>query len=309
MIISIIIPSYNGRELLQSNLASVMDACIHWSPQGKQWEIIVVNDGSTDDTIEWLTQNYPNVNIVNNPKNLRFAKAVNRGVSEAKGDVIVLLNNDVRPEKDFLLPLLEHFDDKDLFAVGCLEKNIEAGETVLGGRGLGRFERGFLVHKRASDQNQHHTLWVTAGSAAFRKIIWDKLRGFDPLFRPAYEEDRDLSYNSMKAGYKISFEPKSKVEHIHETSNIKTFGKNKIIIMSFKNQLLFIWKNISSPRLLLLHIAWLPYHLVITTIRSNGLFLLGFLQALCQLPEALVSRTRSSKLWKLTDEQILNQHV
>jgi len=309
MTISIVIPSYNGRELLEANLPSVMDACAYWNYQENNWEVIVVNDGSNDDTIEWLSQNYPNIKVVTNQKNLRFARAVNKGVDEAKGDIIILLNNDVRPEKDFLIPLLKHFADKDLFAVGCLEKNIEAGETVMGGRGLGKFSRGFLVHHRALDQNKPDTLWVTAGSAAFRKTIWDKLGGFDPLFRPAYEEDRDLSYNAIKSGYKIAFEPKSKVEHIHETSNLKSFGKNKITIMSFKNQLLFVWKNISSPQLLFLHTMWLPYHLVMTTIRSRGSFLIGFFQAISQLPEALISRSRSSKLWKITDKQILDSKI
>jgi len=304
MSLSIIIPSYNGKEILKANLPSVIDACTHWSPDKKRWEVILVDDGSTDQTDTWVKENYPAVKVVKNHKNLRFARAVNRGVAESSGDIVVLLNNDVRPQKDFLLPIMPHFEDKEIFAVGCLEKNIENGKEILGGRGTGRFARGFLVHQRAVDQNKTNTLWVTAGSGAFRKSIWQKLGGFDPLFRPAYEEDRDLSYNALKSGYKIVFEPNSKVVHIHETSNLKTFGRTKIKIMSFKNQLLLVWKNISSSKLFIEHLFWLPYHLIITTLKSNGLFLIGFLGALNQLFEAVSSRRKAKKLWKLTDEQI-----
>ncbi len=307
MSLSIVIPSYNGRHLLQQNLSTVIDACTHWSPEEKQWEILVVDDGSTDDTASWLKTNYPEVRVIINPKNLRFAKAVNQGVAEANGDIVVLLNNDVAPNKDFLVPLMEWFDDKEVFAVGCLEENVENGRSVLGGRGIGKFSRGFLVHSRPQDQNSPQTLWVTAGSGAFRKGIWDKLGGFDPLFRPAYEEDRDLSYLALKAGYKIIFEPASKVKHIHETTNLKLYGKIRIQIMSFKNQILFVWKNISSPKLILNHILWLPYHLIFTTIRTKGLFLLGFLGAVNQLFEAINSRRRCRQFWYQTDEKILRQ--
>ncbi|MBI2010587.1 MAG: glycosyltransferase family 2 protein [Candidatus Chisholmbacteria bacterium] len=307
MFVSVIIPSFNGQKLLQKYLPSVIAACAHWDPSQKNWQIIVVDDGSTDDTVTWVKQNYPMIKVVKNSSTLRFARAVNRGVKEARGEIVLLLNNDVKPDKNFLQPLLGHFDDPQVFAVGCLERNEVAGQTILGGRGVGQFSRGFLIHARAHDQMKPETLWVTAGSGAFRKSMWDKLGGFDPLFRPAYEEDRDLSYNALKAGYKAIFEPKAQVTHLHETSNLKEFGSYRIKIMSFKNQLLFVWKNISSSKLMLSHLLWLPYHLVVTTIKTKGLFLLGFFWAVTQLGEVIMSRLRAQKLWQLSDEQILHQ--
>lgn len=304
MRLSVVIPTYNGKKLLQANLPAIISACTHW---GSNWEIIIVDDAGTDDTPTWLKKKYPKIKLVKNKQNLRFARSVNRGVARASGDILVLFNNDVRPEKNFLQPLLSHFEDQKVFAVGCLEKNIEAGKEVLGGRGVGRFSRGFFVHWRAKDQTKSDTLWVSGGSGAFSKKIWNKLGGFDPLYRPAYEEDRDLCYLALKAGYKLAFESNSKVSHFHETTNIKTFGKQQIRVMGFKNQILFVWKNISSPKLMLEHLLWLPYHLIFTTLRSRGLFLLGFLGAVSQIPEAIVSRRRASKLWMLTDETVLKR--
>ena len=303
MTISIIIPSYNGRELLEANLPEVVKAC---DTANHQCEIIVVDDGSYDDTATWLKKNYPKIKIIRNIQNLRFARSINRGVTQAKGEIVVLLNNDVRPEKNFLKPIMKHFEDDQVFAVGCLEENLVNKKKILGGRGEGKFSRGFLIHNRAKDQNRSKTLWVAAGSGAFRKSTWKKLGGLDPIYRPAYEEDRDLSYTALKAGFKLVFEFRSKVEHFHETTNTKTFGQTRIKIMSFKNQLLFAWKNLSGLKLSL-HLIWLPYHLVFTTIKSKGLFLFGFVSALTQIFEVIRSRHKVSKLWQLSDEQVLAQ--
>jgi len=82
------------------------------------------------------------------------------------------------------------------------------------------------------------------------------------------------------------------------------FGKEKITLYSLKNQLLFVWKNISSPGYLLNHFLWLPYHLVLTTWRTRGIFLIGFILALIQLPEVIASRKKASRFWKIKDEEI-----
>ena len=300
MKVSIVIPTYNALSLLQKNIPTVIKAC-------PNCQLIVVDDAGSDDSSQWLKKNYPKVKVVKNKKNLRFAKSVNKGVSAASGEIVVLLNNDVSPKKNFLAPLLKHFKDSQVFAVGCQEINNESGKEVLSGRGQGKFARGFFIHWRAKNQNAKDTLWVTGGSGAFSKKIWDQLGGLDPLFRPAYEEDRDICYNALKSGYRLVFEPKSQVHHIHETSNIKAFGTRKIQTMSYKNQLLFVWKNISSSKYLLQHLFWLPYHLLFTSIRSKGLFLIAFIKATFQLPEALISRKLVKKHWLIRDEEVFSK--
>jgi len=101
----------------------------------------------------------------------------------------------------------------------------------------------------------------------------------DPLYQPAYWEDIDLSWRAReKFGYQILFEPQSQVWHNHETTNVSVFGQRKMELMALRNQILFVWKNIRGQQLLE-HWLWLPYHLVLTTIRTRGLFLTAFLQA------------------------------
>ena len=312
--ISFVIPSYNGKLLLEKNLSAVIASLKYLErpgleKQGRAFidsEIIVVNDASSDGTANWLSANYPQIKVIENKNNLRFGRSCNRGVNLAKGEIVVLLNNDVKPHQDFLASVLPHFTDNQVFAVGFREVNLVDGKLISGGRGVSKFERGLVVHWRPEDQKNSNVTWISGGSAAFNKSIWDKLGGFDEIYRPAYEEDRDLCWQALKSGYKIVFEPKAVAEHYHETTNLKLFGKAKITIFSLKNQLLFVWKNISSPGYLLNHFFWLPYHLILTTFRTRGLFLIAFFWALIQLPEMWNSKKRISGFWQLKDEQIFN---
>ena len=294
--LSIVIPNWNGRPLLEKNLPAVVKACRRWkktgSSGGANWEIIVVDDSSTDDSLGFLKKNYPQIKRVAGQQRVYFAANCNRGFDKARGKVVVLINNDVSPRVDFLKPLLANFKDESVFAVGCLEEGIKNGKVFWSGRGVMEFKRGMMVHRRAGDQSRKVTDWVCAGSGAYDRKKWRQLGGLDRLFRPAYEEDRDISFRAKKQGWKNLFEPKSVVYHRHETTNIKAFGLTRIKIVSFKNQFLFVWKNMDEFYQWGIHLFWLPYHLTVTNLRSGGLLFLGLLMALTQVPEVIKSRRR-----------------
>jgi len=273
--VSVVIPNYNGQHLLEKNLPAVISSC----PQA---EIIVVDDASSDNSINFLTKTYPKVKIVSNKINQRFALSCNKGVKSAKYNIVVLLNNDVSPQKDFLQPLIKHFDNSQVFAVGCLEIQTKGNKQTISGRSSCQFKRGFLIHKKAKNQNKQQTCWATAGSMALDKQKYLDLNGMDSLFSPAYWEDIDLSYRAKKKGWQVLFEHKSKVYHNHETTNLQAFGKTRIELMALRNQILFVWKNTQGLQLIK-HFLWLPYHLIFTTIRTKGIFLLAFIQAILRI--------------------------
>ena len=127
----------------------------------------------------------------------------------------------------------------------------------------------------------------------------------DILFRPAYEEDRDLSYRALKHGWQVLFEPKSVVQHHHETTNVRIFGKPMMKTASFKNQFLFVWKNITDTRYLFSHLFWLPYHLLWTNLKTRGLLGIGFLWAFGQLPELLRQRRKVRGLFVKPDKELI----
>jgi GT2 family glycosyltransferase len=268
-------------------------------------EIIVVDDASTDESVKMLRTRFPSVKVVVNKKNSRFAASCNAGFKAAKGDIVVLLNSDVSPRKGYLEPLLMHFNNDKVFSVGSKEIEKIDGQEIESGRGLGSFKRGLLIHWRPQNQNKTSTLWTTGGSMAVNRKIWEDLGGMDTLFRPAYWEDIEICYRAMKRGYRVIFEPKSVVEHHHETTNVAALGKPVMNVAAFKNQILFVWKSITDTGYLLQHVLWLPYHLTVTTIRTRGMFFRGFLQAIRQLPEAMKNRQLTSDHSVISDRKLL----
>lgn len=295
--ISIVIPNYNGRRLLEKNLPKVISQIIKLS--NYQIEIVIVDDNSSDDSMKYLRdlerERYRNLEqkkpkflnlyssivlkVILNEQNLGFASTVDRGVRAAKGEIVVLLNTDVCPEKGFLEAVLPHFKDPKVFAVGMMDKSIEDGNIVRRGRGVGKWRQGFYVHQRG-EIDRTDTAWVSGGSGAFRKSIWKKLGGFDEIYNPFYWEDIDLSYRAKKAGYKILFEPKSAVVHEHGKGIIKSnYSPNYIKKISYRNQFLFVWKNANLVQLIS-HLLWLPYHIIKAIICGDIWFLTGFLWAI-----------------------------
>lgn len=315
MNLSIIIPNYNGEKLLRKNLPLIVEAVKDYK-RGKV-EIIIPDDPSTDNSRQLIKEfivkikeeNITGLTINNDKQNeAGFSKNVNRGVSIATGDILILLNSDVYPHKDFLEYLLKHFEDEQVFAVGCLDESIESGHKILRGRGVGSFKRGFLVHK-AGKIDQKSTLWVSGGSGAFRKSIWDTLGGFDPLYDPFYWEDIDLSYRALKSGYKIAFESKSIVTHEHEKGVVKEMFEEEVVKkISYRNQFIFIWKNITDANLIIAHILWLPYHLLRALFAGDWQFFNGLFMALVNFVRIHQSRQLTKKLFIKTDYQILKDY-
>ncbi len=315
MTLSIVIPNYNGQELIRKNLSKVFDAFLGYKDFV---EFIVVDDCSEDESYAFIktqisklkSQNHRlKLKVIKSETNLGFSSNVNRGVKEAKGEVLVLLNTDVVPEKGFLDSLLEHFNDPKIFAVGCMDKSIEDREIVLRGRGVGAWKRGFLIHSRG-EVNKTDTLWVSCGSGAFRKSIWDMLGGLDQLYNPFYWEDIDLSYRALKSGYKILFEPKSIVVHEHEKGAIKSsYTNSQVRKIAYRNQFIFVWKNITDISLQLSHLLWLPYHLIKALIRKDWIFLIGFFKAFILLPKIIKSSLQSQKLFAKKDRKVLEEFI
>jgi GT2 family glycosyltransferase len=299
MKISVIIPNYNGEKILRKNLPRVFDAV-------GDAEVIVVDDASTDGSLNELTLFKEKIVLVKNERNLGFSSSVNRGVEAAKGEIVILLNTDVIPEKGFLTPLLSHFSKDKIFAVGCMDKSIEGNKTILRGRGIGKWKKGLFVHSRGSI-NGVNTLWVNGGSGAFRKSIWDKLGGLNPLYSPFYWEDIDLSYRALKCGYEIIFEPKSVVIHEHEKGAIRdTFSDSQVNIVAYRNQFMFIWKNITDFSMRLDHLLWLPYYIFSAILRMDITFMKGILNAFILLPKIIKYRNIESESFILKDSQVLS---
>lgn len=300
MNVSIVIPNYNGSKLLQKNLLKVI-------AKVSSAQIIVVDDGSKDDSVKMLGNHFPQVTVIKRKNNSGFSSCVNDGVRIAKNKLVFLLNHDAYPENNFLDFLLPYFDNPKVFAVGCLEKSIEGKKIISRGRGVGFFHNGFLQHKRG-EINKNNTLWVSGGSGMFRKDTWLELGGLDQLYNPFYWEDIDLSYRAQKAGYEIFFEPRSIIFHAHQEGIIRSkFTHREIKIIAYRNQILFVWLNINNLHFFLEHLIYLPIHLIRSIISLDFPFIYGLILAIIKLPKVLANRKNNNRNNKITDRDILEK--
>lgn len=297
MKISIIIPNYNGEELLRRNLPKLLSAI------DKDTEVIVVDDASKDNSLKFLATQP--VKVLKNTKNYGFSTTVNKGVSSARGEIVFLLNTDSYPQKGFLNPIKEDFNDPNVFAVGCLDKSYEDGKVVLRGRGVGRWIKGFLVHQRG-EINKNDTLWASGGSSAFSKEIWKSLGGMNEIYNPFYWEDIDLSYRALKSGYKILFEERSVVYHNHSQGAVKkNYSEHRVRRIAYRNQFIFVWENATDLLLQLEHVILIPYHILRAILRGDLDFLIGFIKAFLLLPKIIRSSFNSQKTFIKTDREVI----
>lgn len=299
--VSVVIPNYNGVALLAKNLPSVLKFC-------KGCEVIVVDDCSTDGSVKMLEEKFPSVQIIRHEKNHGFSTTVNDGFKRASGELILLLNTDVLLEEDVLERLHHPFSDPDVFGVGCLQKTILSdGKIIEEGNGEGYFSHGFFLHKKGN-LSSSRTLWVFGGAGMFRKIIWENLGGLETLYEPFYWEDIDISYRALKSGYTILFDPLCWVIHTRDSSSIKSFYSPGFIrVISYRNQYVFVWLNISDIKFLVQHILIIPITLLRSIFSFQLFHFLGFLKALRILPDIFKKRRQYKKSWKISDREILKQ--
>lgn len=310
MTVSVVIPTFNVVELLKKNLPHVIDALVTYDSD--KVELIVTDNNSSDESIAFLKELQKKTSIpftvLDNDYNGGFAVNVNRGVKVAKNDIVILLGTDVIPDKNFIQPLLKHFQNDKIFAVGSVNKSDEDEDSsTLRGRGEGEWKKGFLLHTYGELKNDK-TLWVDCGSGAFRRSYWNKIGGLQELYAPYYWEDVDLSYRAQKIGYQVKIEKESRVVHEHKKGSIKkTSSSNHVLQTTFRNQFFFVWLNITDKDLLKNHFLFLPYHLLTMLKNRNMNFFRGFIAALFKLPFVLNERRKIVKRFTVTDKEILSQ--
>ena len=303
---SVVIPNWNGRDLLEQYLPSVI-AAMGGNPEN---EIIVVENGSTDGSAEFLAAHFPGVRILALPRNLGFGGGSNAGFRAAKNDVVILLNSDMRVAEDFLAPLLAGFSDESVFAVSCQiflsdpdKRREETGLT----QGWWH-DGGLKVSHREDDAvtDLYPCFYGGGGSCAFDKRKFLELGGFDELLAPFYLEDTDLGYMAWKRGWKVLYQPQSLVYHEHRGTIGKKFSNAEIQAALKKNFLLFCWKNIHDWQRLIAHFTFTYAGALLSVAlgeEPGRATLYGMWRAFVQLPGALKSRWRSRALAVVDDDE------
>lgn len=294
--ITIIIPNFNTKELIEENLPILIH---HASSVGNEVEIIVVDDGSSDGSAEFLKENFPQVKVISLDNNYGFSHACNVGVKEAKGDIIYLLNSDVRVCAGFLEPLISYFDEEDVFAVSSME--IQEGDQeqqplediVIP---LVKFKLGIFWYWYEKVpkyiRSGVEVFCVSGGHTAYNKDKFLSLNGYDNIFYPFYAEDGDICWRAWQMGWRSIYEPKSLVRHKLQGTIGKFYTQSQAQTIHWKNRFLLTWKDLDLGRLLIAHLLFIIPQLFLLPILGRKEFTFGFFKALKQVPELLRSRRR-----------------
>jgi GT2 family glycosyltransferase len=291
MSVSVVMPNVNGKSILEKNLPKLFEAVDN--PKNQIIEVIIVDDGSWDDSVSFINHNYKDkIKLIKHTKNRGFSAAVNTGVRATKGNLILLINTDVIPEKNFLEPVLPHFKNPKVFAVSTHEEGYGGAKGV--------FANGYIeLGMNAETKNAAMSFYVSGGSGVFRKSIWQELDGMDEkLLSPFYWEDIDLCFRAAKRGYLNLWEPNGKVVHEHE-STISKFPKVYVARVKERNQLLMLWKNIHSKKLMKEHVLGLISRLL----RHPG-YIRIVLMAFGRFGIMLKARKKEIRESKVSDEVI-----
>ena len=250
--IAVVILNWNGAKLLEQFLPSVIE-------HSDVATIYVVDNASTDSSIDVLKTKFPSVNIIQNDGNYGFAKGYNVALQQVEEDYYALVNSDVEVTEGWLSPILTVFDKElnvSIIQPKILDyKNKEYFEYAGAAGGFidqygYPFCRGRIFDTIEKDNGQYddetEIFWASGACFFIRKEIYRKLNGFDCEFF-AHQEEIDLCWRAFNLGYKAKYTSKSVVYHIggatlKESNPKKTF-------LNFRNSLLMLTKNLPKNKL------------------------------------------------------------
>lgn len=291
--VSIVIPNWNGKHFLKDCLDSLL------LQSYKDLEIIVVDNGSKDGSVEFLQEQYPQVKVPRFEKNTGFSVAVNRGIRESKGEYIALVNNDTVVDALWVEELVKALAAHgEIGSVGCKMLAYD-DHSLLDGVGDG-YRRGGLpgrIAHREKDtglfDSQRYILGACGGAAMYRRSMFVDIGLFDEDYF-AYLEDVDMGLRAQSAGYKCLYVPTAKIYHLG--CGTTGSGYSPLVVrLSSQNNLNTIIKNIPGPmlfRFLPQIFFWQAYYLLAVT-RGGGQVIPwceGVLRAIGLLPRMLAKR-------------------
>ena len=250
--VAIVILNWNGRGFLEKFLPSVLASVNAGSPVHKQ--LIVADNASTDDSVIFLQQHYPQITIIQNSSNEGFAKGYNTVLKQVKADYYILLNSDVEVTPNWIEPVI-NLMQSDLNIAACQPKilaynNKEQFEYAGASGGwldsFGYpFMRGRVFDDCEKDTGQYDDVqscfWASGAAFFVRSSVYHQLGGLDEFFF-AHQEEIDFCWRAQLAGYKIFVQPASVVYHVG--GGTLPTGNSRKAFLNFRNNLIMLAKNL-----------------------------------------------------------------
>lgn len=250
--VSVIIVTWNALPLLKKCFPSVA------ATEYENLELVVADNASTDDTVSWLAEEYPQTRIIRHPENWRFARGNNEAIRQTSSPYVVLLNNDVEVTPNWLDPLvqeMEHHADVAAAQPKLLRHDQRSSFEYAGASGgfidyLGYpFTRGRIFDTLEVDTGQYDDardiFWATGAAMMLRRSAVEEVGLLDDRFE-MHMEEIDLCWRLQRHNYRVRVVPESVAYHIGGGSLPK--GNARKTYYNFRNSLLMVYKNVSASR-------------------------------------------------------------
>lgn len=254
--ISVVIPNYNGIDLLPAIITPLLKALIFTK---LPYEIIVCDDSSTDNSVKYIHDNFPEILILKNETNLGFSPTINKGIAIAKYEYLFLLNNDVSVSEDYFIPQLRYFEREDTFGVmgriiGWDNDDLQDAAKYPYFQGFKIKTSGNYMPLNPAKDDWLYSIYLSGANALVdrKKII--ALNGFNELFAPYYVEDYELSLRAWRVGWKCYYEHFAVCRHKTSVTIKKKSGKNEIKLIYNRNKMFLHAIHLSKQRKTLWHI-------------------------------------------------------
>ena len=251
--IAVVILNWNGAKLLEQFLPSVMQF-------SAEATVYVADNASTDNSIQFIKDNFPSITIIQNKENFGFAKGYNIALEQVEEELYCLLNSDVEVTENWLTPILSIFENEK--SIGIIQPKIldykDKSKFEYAGAAGGfidkygyPFCRGRIFETIEEDLGQYddetEIFWASGACFFIRKEIYKTLKGFDDDFF-AHQEEIDLCWRAFNLGYKVKYTSKSIVYHVGGAT-LKE-GNPKKTYLNFRNSLFMLLKNLPENKLI-----------------------------------------------------------
>lgn len=243
--VDVIVLNFNGRQFLEECLLSLHQQTYH------DFEVLVVDNASSDDSVEFIQKTFPTVKLLQLSENLGFCGGNNRGISSTSADYVALLNNDTQADPRWLESLVSVLDREPQVGF-CASKMVRIQDRLTIDTAGDVFYTHGVGGKRGSGLSvSHYTVpeyvfGACAGAAIYRRVMLDEVGLFDEDFF-AYDEDIDLSFRCQLHGYRCKYVPDAIVYH-HvggsfgrlSTANVRRIRRNmlKVVLKNLPTRLL-----------------------------------------------------------------------
>lgn len=262
--ISVVIPNYNGRKLLPETLPPLFVAL---NKSGLEHEVIISDDCSTDDSVQWIKEAYSSIIVLENETNRGFSPTINKGIFATRYTYILLLNSDVKLTENYFSSLLRYFEREDCFGVmgriiGWDDDLIQDAAKYPSFHGAKIKTTGNYYPVEPLPNDWLYSMYLSGANAFVSAEKVKKIGGFDEIFAPFYVEDYEMSLRAWRLGWCCYYDHESVCRHRVSVTIKSKSSKAAINTVYYRNKMFLHAMHLQGITLFLWYMQLIPETLI-----------------------------------------------